>query len=269
MCDVPSWIVDEAGRILYVTDKDARDYCQREGIPVRWCNWTGHMAIHTLYPNAVSCLDHEGCSRCPPEIKRALLDGKMDHICGAADNVPRWPEWMAPVVERMIGSAEVGVRRNVAGYYFLTRAQWARLAGDANHSVRYVVAGNTKSSTVLARLARDPEGPVRTAVVKNPYCASSTLTKLVDDPQWFIRALVAEHTKSPRLLAKLARDARTEVRLEVAENVETPRTVLMTTRFRSVAGFLLISCSSFGLIIQSCSRSDGWNCRCRASQNGQ
>ncbi len=104
MCEVPSWIVDDKGRLLFVTDKDVENWCQEHGIEVDWHNWTGHTGISKIYPNAVQKNQNEGFP-CPPEILSALLDGRMRQICVHADNIYKWTREMAPVLETLAGPA--------------------------------------------------------------------------------------------------------------------------------------------------------------------
>ena len=72
MCDFPSWIEEDDGTVLFLTDKDLEE---RNIPPV---DGVGHDAIRKVFPG-IKGVDKEGFS-CPPEIAKAVNAGKMQKM---------------------------------------------------------------------------------------------------------------------------------------------------------------------------------------------
>ena len=66
MCDFPSWIKQENGKALFLTDAEAKQFALHDAV--------GHGAIRKVYPRAegVNC---EGFP-CHPDMAGAIRDGK-------------------------------------------------------------------------------------------------------------------------------------------------------------------------------------------------
>ncbi|MBI5164659.1 MAG: NACHT domain-containing protein, partial [Magnetospirillum sp.] len=104
----------------------------------------------------------------------------------------------------------------------------AKLAEDHSGYVRSSVVQNpTTPPDILIKLAEDPNFGVRKSVAGNPATPPDVLVKLAEDQEKWVRGGVAKNLATPPdILAKLAEDREEEVRNSVAENPATPPDIL-------------------------------------------
>jgi len=102
----------------------------------------------------------------------------------------------------------------------------AKLAGEKYQASRFFLAqAQDTPPEVLARLACDADGEVRSATARNPSTPPKALARLAEDE--CVRHAVAANPHTPAVvLAKLAEDEDDHVRMLAARNPSTPPEVL-------------------------------------------
>ena len=79
MCQFPSWVEQDDGTVLFLTDKDiSRLPGSKQGHDA-----IGHTSVRTIYPKAGG-KDVEGWEKCPAVIRKAIRAGKMQRLAKAA-----------------------------------------------------------------------------------------------------------------------------------------------------------------------------------------
>ncbi|WP_045744977.1 hypothetical protein [Actinoplanes rectilineatus] len=126
----------------------------------------------------------------PPDLLRRLAAGP-----GGGERVGLRADLPADVIEQIMTSGDLfPLARN----RHLPEEVRLQLAVHDDPSVRESLAGAGNSGTVLARLARDPDPQVRTAVAQNRRTPDGSLTALARDPDPQVRATVAGYwTRAP------------------------------------------------------------------------
>lgn len=113
----------------------------------------------------------------------------------------------------IVGSADPETRRMAARRTDLRPEDLEVLSGDPSAVVRAQLALECTDASVLGRLARDEETPVRAAAAENPHLRPQDAEALARDPRAEVRAVVAAAARlSDETLMALADDPSDRVR---------------------------------------------------------
>ena len=140
MCEVPSWIEAEDGKVIWLTDKDVIDHLQTQPNQICWSDWTGHTGIRKVY-SRLEGKDKEGFP-CPEAILKDILSGKMNRICRVAENKAKWPVEMAPILTQLSKDENYLVRKCVSRNQNTPVEILTQLSKDESWDVRECVSGN-------------------------------------------------------------------------------------------------------------------------------
>ena len=82
MCEFPSWIEDNDGKVWFLTDKDIERYHENTTNEICWQDFVGHSGIKKVF--GINGKHIEGFENMPDKIVSAIKSGKMKKIMKTA-----------------------------------------------------------------------------------------------------------------------------------------------------------------------------------------